>query len=162
VAECVGKFSELGKSLQNIVIELINDDELSKLVYYTDYDPLSQPSLIDPIGDLYFKRFDPDLFRPPTNEVVVNICVYHSKITTQANNPYFKYGNVSITIIYHRDLVAIEGNLRHYAIMHRIDEILNGKDVSDSVSHDWFNSAIYSTVNEVHNSVTLNYTNWNL
>jgi hypothetical protein len=37
--------AEIGENLQKIVSRLMANDELVKLLYYTDKDPLNQPAL---------------------------------------------------------------------------------------------------------------------
>lgn len=39
--------AEIGENLQKIVRALMQNDELIKLLYYTDKDPLNQPALTD-------------------------------------------------------------------------------------------------------------------
>ena len=42
------KYQDLGKNLRKIYTRLEANEELCKLLYYTDKDPLSQPALEDP------------------------------------------------------------------------------------------------------------------
>lgn len=151
---CIGNFSNLGEQLQSVILALLADQELVDLVACT---PTPDPySLLN-------TRIYPDLYRPPTDQEIVYICAYYDKFRKQSTNPYFKHGRLNIRVIYHRNLIyTSDGKLRHYEIMHRIDDIMNRNAVTNSVSKDWFDDASYSPINELYNSFVLTYENWNL
>lgn len=153
-----GNFKTLSNQLQSIVTAFLEDQELCQLV------AVSATPLSDPYS-LLNTRIYYDYYRPPTDTELIQISVFFSDFKMDNSNPYFKYGKLNINVTYHRNLVnknPIDSTLLHYAIMHRIDTILNRNSVSGSVSKDWFERATYYPVNDVYNSFTLTYTNWNL
>lgn len=159
MAECKGKFSELGSQLQKIIISFVEDEDISKLLYYKHATPLSSPSVPDPYSLINTQIF-PQTYKPPTDEQTVYISVFFGKFNKASNNPYFKRGRLYVNVAIHRDLWVIDNGLRPYEIMHRIDYILNRNDVTGSLSKDWFESATYLPVNDLYNSYTLEYQMW--
>lgn len=158
-----GNFSEVGRQIQNVMISLLGDEELVKLVHYTDVDknPLGKPVLNDPYILLNSKIY-PQIFLPPTDTEVVYIYVLYQDFKKSAGNPYFKNGLIDIHIVVHRNLYVINDGLRAYEIAHRIDNIMNRGSTTNSLSEDWFTRCRFSMVNDFYSSLILTYSNWNL
>ena len=156
---CKGKFSEIGKQLQSVLVAFMQSDDLMRLIYYKDSDPLSQPAVPDVYSTLNTQLF-PFAYRPPSDTQNIYISVFFGDFRKSENNPFFKRGRLYVNVAVHRDLYLINNSTRIYEIMHQVDSILNRMDVTGSLSKDWFERAMYSNVNDFYPSYTLEYQMW--
>lgn len=157
----LGRFSEKGRQLQKILIELLNDDKFVRLVYNNDYTPLTTelPEDFDP-HSLINTRLFTQVYRPPTGSEVVYICVFYKKVGIGGDNTYYKNTDFTVAIVVHRDLWNIDGGLRAFEIADRVDSILNMNTVTGSLSKDWFKSMRYYPIDEMYGAIELDYSNW--
>jgi hypothetical protein len=158
---CQGNFSNIGEQLQKILLEFIANDTLTKLIYYTHSTPMSEPSLDNP-NILLNTQIYPQTYKPPTDRATVYIFVYFDNFYKDNSNPYFKHGNLNVSIVCHRDLWVMKDAIRPYEIMNEIDNILNRKNVSGALSKEWFSRATYLAVSDLYNCMSLTYSNWDL
>lgn len=156
-----GRFSRKGQQLQKILISFLGDEELLKLVFLTNDNPLGSnlPVGFDPYS-LLKTRLYTQLYMPPTEEEVVNVCVFYKKARITNRNPNFKNTDFTVAIIMHRDLWDIKGGLRAYEIADRVDRILNKKYATGALSKDWFKDLNYVPVDNLYCAIELNYSNW--
>lgn len=158
--EIVGSFSKFGTSIQNLIIQFLNDDDFVKLVVSPTDNPLS--TIFDITFDKYSlkgTRVYSQIYEPPTDQEVVNVCVYYKKGSRQSN-PHYKNVRIGIMIIVHRDLWEISNGLRAYEIAQRVDEIVNREYASLSLSKDFFDTFTYTPVNTLYSAIELVYENW--
>lgn len=153
---CKGKFSELGDQLGKVIISFVENKNIAKLLYYKDSNPLSQPDVPDPYSLINTQIF-PLMYKAPTSEETIYISVFFGKIVKSSANPFFKRGRLYVNIAVHRSLWQSDGTIRIYSIMNEIDNILNRGDVTGSLSKDWFESATYVPINDLYQSMTLEY-----
>lgn len=124
--------SELGINLQKVCSRLLANDNLVKLLNYTDLDPLSQPTLTDKEKQAIFNDLICIIPRVGTREDSRSvIAVYVPKAQRLSANSEFK--NVVIAIDVFVPLtqwIIKDSNLRPFAIMGEIQNSLRGKTVN--------------------------------
>lgn len=124
--------SELGVNLQKVCSRLLANDNLVKLLSYTDLDPLSQPALTDKEKQAIFNDLICIIPRVGTREDSRSvIAVYVPKAQGLSANSEFK--NVVIAIDVFVPLtqwIIKDSNLRPFAIMGEIQNSLRGKTVN--------------------------------
>lgn len=124
---------ELGINLQKIVGRLLANDDLTKLLYYTDADPLSQKTL-----DTEFKnkeifnklvRIVPKVGTKDNAQSL--LAIYISSGNGLADNNEYRIIMVSIDVYTPlTQWIIKDSNLRPFAIMGEIQRSLNGKTVN--------------------------------
>ena len=128
----VRNYQELGINLQKICTRLLANEELLKLLYYVDVDPLSQPALDDKTKQRIFNDLICVVPRVGTREDSKSvIAIYVPKAQSISGNSEFK--NITIAIDVFVPLtqwIIKDSNLRPFAIMGEIQNSLNGKTVN--------------------------------
>ncbi len=124
---------ELGINLQKICSRLLINDDLVKLLYYEDIDPLTQESLSE--EDKKKKIFNELLCVVPrvgTREDSKSaISVYVPKAAGLSSNSEFKAVTIAIDVFVPlTQWIIKDSNLRPFAIMGEIQKSLNGKTVN--------------------------------
>lgn len=131
--ENVRNLGEMGINLQKIVTRLTNNQNLLKLLYYTDKDPLSNPDLTD--DDIQNKIFEqlikvvPRVGPKETAKSLVSMRVVRGRINP-ANN---QFTDISLGIEIFVPLtqwIIKDSNLRPFAIMGEILKSLNNKKIN--------------------------------
>lgn len=124
---------EIGENLQKIVKRLMANDNLVKLLYYTDKDPLSQPSLTQEQKqkEIFEKliKVVPRIGPKETAHSIVAIRVINgSKL---GSNTEFRNVKISIEVFVPlTQWIIKDTNLRPFAILGEIEESLEGKTVN--------------------------------
>ena len=124
---------EIGENLQKIVKRLMANDNLVKLLYYTDKDPLSQPSLSQEQKqkEIFEKliKVVPRIGPKETAHSMVAIRVTNgSKL---GSNTEFRNVKISIEVFVPlTQWIIKDTNLRPFAILGEIEESLEGKTVN--------------------------------
>jgi hypothetical protein len=159
----LSRFSELGTNIVEIIQRLLESEELLKLLYYEDDDPLSKPDVPNP-NSLLFNNIYPLSKIPEAEEKqksIISIIFTDAKLS---KNQKFKDYKIYFDIMVHVDLWRIKGSIRPYEIAQRIDDIFNelrGTELSTGkVNFCGFRSIRY---NNVYHGFTLSYdvTNFN-
>lgn len=124
---------EIGENLQKIMNRLLANDNLVKLLYYNDADPLSHNNLTtEEKRDLIFNKLIkiiPKVTTQETTQSVVAIRVTNGLTTT--NNMEFRNVRVNIEVFVPWDQWLFKSsNLRPFAILGEIQESLNGKTIN--------------------------------
>ena len=124
---------ELGLNLQAIVKRLLANDELVKLLYYEDQDPLSHEPIdqkqkeVAVFGDLI--RVIPRVVEDDTNKSIVVIYVGSGR--KNKDNSEFKTVNFVVDVFVPLDSWVIkDSNLRPFAILGEIQKSLEGKKIN--------------------------------
>ena len=132
MSSSVRNCTDLGVNAQLIVKRLLANQNLLKLLYYTDKDPLSNEDLTaEQIQDEVFEKLIKIVPRVGPKEtahsvVAIRIARGRGLIT----NKEFKNVNISIEIFVPMTQWIIKNtNLRPFAIMGEIQESLNGKKI---------------------------------
>ena len=129
----IRNLAELGKNLKNIMTRLISNQNLMKLLYYTDPNPLNGKDLSkDEIDKLIFNKLIKIVPRvgPLDNETnIVTIRVMGGD--RNIDNTDFRTINIAIDIFVPLTQWIIVGeDLRIFAIIGEIEKSLNGKNVT--------------------------------
>ena len=124
---------ELGLNLQKIVTRLLNNDDLIKLLYYVDKDPLSQPILTkeEKQKNIYEKllRITPRVSEDENNQSYV--VVYITNGSKISGNSEFVNIQITVDVVVPLDTWIIkDSNLRPFAILGQIQESLEGKTIN--------------------------------
>lgn len=132
MSSSVRNCTDLGINAQLIVKRLLANQNLLKLLYYTDKDPLSHEDLTaEQIQDEVFEKLIkivPRVGPKETAHSVVAIRIARGR--GLVTNKEFKNVNISIEIFVPMTQWIIKNtNLRPFAIMGEIQESLNGKKI---------------------------------
>ena len=129
----VRNLKELGLNLQKIVTRLEDNQNLLKLLYYTDKDPLSHTDLSKATiqNDIFEKliKIVPRVGPKETATGLISMRVVHG--TLLPNNDEFR--NISLAIEVFVPLtqwIIKDSNLRPFAIMGEIQNSLNNKIIN--------------------------------
>ena len=124
---------ELGENFQLIVKRLEANQNLLKLLYYTDKDPLSKADLTSNIikKEIHNEliRFVPKL--PPQESAQSRIGLRIDRGVPDSNNDEFRVVTFSVEVFVPITQWLIKGtNLRPFAIMGEVENSLKGKRVN--------------------------------
>lgn len=125
--------ADLGSNFIKIVQRLMANEDLVKLLYYTDKDPLSHPNLTDEEKQQYVLekliKFVPRVGPREVEKPVVSIRMVAGR--EDSSNNQFKNVSISVESFCPLNQWAIKDeNLRPFAIMGEIQKSLNGKTVN--------------------------------
>ena len=129
VRNCV----ELGENDQKIMQRLLANQNLLKLLYYTDKDPLSQPDLTDEqIQNEVFEKLVKIIPRVGPKETAHSIVtIRFTRGRQNLNNKEFENIRVSVESFVPLTQWIIKGvNLRPFAIMGEIQKSLHDKTIN--------------------------------
>lgn len=123
---------DIGINLQRIMQRLMSNDDLVKLLYYTDKDPLSNQNLTEEQKEkeIFEKliKIVPRIGPKETAQSIVAIRVVSG--VKNRENTEFKDVTISIEVFVPLTQWIIKGtNLRPFAILGEIEKSLNGKVV---------------------------------
>ena len=124
--------AELGVNLQKICARLLANDNLIKLLYYTDIDPLNQLPLIEEEKQKIFNELICVVPRVSARQDSRSvIAIYVPKAHGLAGNSEFKNVTIAIDIFVPlTNWIIKDSNLRPFAIMGEIQDSLRGKTVN--------------------------------
>ena len=132
MSKSVRNCTDLGVNAQLIVKRLLANQNLLKLLYYTDKDPLSHEDLTaEQIQDEVFEKLVKIVPRVGPKETAHSIVAIRiARGRGLVTNKEFKNVNISIEIFVPMTQWIIKNtNLRPFAIMGEIQESLNGKKI---------------------------------
>jgi hypothetical protein len=123
---------DLGINAQKVIKRLLANQNLLKLLYYTDKDPLSQPDLTqEQIQKEVFEKLIKIVPRVGPKETAHSIiAVRIARACGLASNNEFKSVNISIEVfVPMTQWIIKDTNLRPFAIMGEVQKSLNGKKI---------------------------------
>ena len=129
----VRNLGELGINLQKIITRLIANEDLVKLLYYTNPDPLSQPELSreqksQEVFEKLIKVVPLVTAREDSRSVVA---VYVTRGAKFSGNKEFRNITITVDVIVPLSTWLIkDSNLRPFAILGKIQESLDGKTIN--------------------------------
>ena len=178
----MGRFIELGNVLQKIThfltdvnnpdVELATASQnICKLLYYTESNPLSQPQeprlnpehpapLFDNIQDvrnhIINKRLllVPRLFVPEELGAFIIVLINNFSLS---ENKVFKVNQLIFDVIVHHDSWLLDDNLRPFLLMQQIDRIFNNRKLS--IGQAEFNEGRAIVLTQEHLGYQLVYSN---
>ena len=124
--------TDIGVNAQYIVKRLLANQNLLKLLYYTDKDPLSHDDLTsEQIQDEIFNKLVKIVPRVGPKETAHSIiAVRIARARGLASNNEFKSVNISIEVfVPMTQWIIKDTNLRPFAIMGEVQKSLNGKKI---------------------------------
>ena len=124
---------ELGRNLQKIITRLIANDDLVKLLYYTDENPIEhQPLSLEDKNKLVFEKLIKTVPRVGTKDTANSVVVvYVQKANRIAGNKEFKNVRILVDVIVPlTQWYIMSDNLRPFAILGQIQNSLNEKTVN--------------------------------
>ena len=129
----VRNLTELGPNLQKIIIRLQSNQNLIKLLYYTDKDPLSQPDLTPAqIQSNVFEKLIKVVPRVGPKETANSIVALRVvRGNHNADNDEFRNFQIGIEVFVPLTQWFIKNeNLRPFLIMGEIEKSLRGKTIN--------------------------------
>ena len=124
--------TDIGINAQYIVKRLLANQNLLKLLYYTDKDPLSHDDLTpEQIQDEIFNKLVKIVPRVGPKETAHSIIAIRiARARGLASNNEFKSVNISIEVfVPMTQWIIKDTNLRPFAIMGEVQKSLNGKKI---------------------------------
>ena len=124
--------SDIGVNAQYIVKRLLANQNLLKLLYYTDKDPLSHEDLTqEQIQNEVFEKLVKIVPRVGPKETAHSIiAVRIARARGLASNNEFKNVNISVEVfVPMTQWIIKDTNLRPFAIMGEVQKSLNGKKI---------------------------------
>ena len=124
--------TDIGVNAQYIVKRLLANQNLLKLLYYTDKDPLSHDDLTqEQIQNEIFEKLVKIVPRVGPKETAHSlIAVRIARARGLASNSEFKNVNISIEVfVPMTQWIIKDTNLRPFAIMGEVQKSLNGKKI---------------------------------
>ena len=124
--------TDIGVNAQYIVKRLLANQNLLKLLYYTDKDPLSHDDLTpEQIQDEIFNKLVKIVPRVGPKETAHSIIAIRiARARGLASNSEFKNVNISIEVfVPMTQWIIKDTNLRPFAIMGEVQKSLNGKKI---------------------------------
>ena len=124
---------ELGENAQKIIKRLMSNQNLMKLLYYTDKDPLSQPDLTEnQIKEEVYEKLIKIIPRVGPKETAHSIIsIRFTRGRRNISNKEFENISVAIESFVPLTQWIIKGtNLRPFAIMGEIQKSLNEKTIN--------------------------------
>ena len=124
--------TDIGVNAQYIMKRLLANQNLLKLLYYTDKDPLSHDDLTqEQIQDEIFEKLVKIVPRVGPKETAHSlIAIRIARARGLASNNEFKNVNISIEVfVPMTQWIIKDTNLRPFAIMGEVQKSLNGKKI---------------------------------
>ena len=124
--------TDIGVNAQYIVKRLLANQNLLKLLYYTDKDPLSHEDLTqEQIQDEIFEKLVKIVPRVGPKETAHSIIAIRiARARGLASNSEFKNVNISVEVfVPMTQWIIKDTNLRPFAIMGEVQKSLNGKKI---------------------------------
>lgn len=119
----MSKFKELNDYINKVATSLLNNQNICKLLYYTDKDPLAKEDIEDTIT-LFNNNIFPFNYVPSEDKKTCIISIVLDDFSNDGGI-HFRKGNISFNIICHKDLWQTESGLRPFLIMEEIDTMFN-------------------------------------
>jgi hypothetical protein len=120
-----GRFSELGKNKNEIIMRLISSENIIKALTYPLTNFLEQPTSEDPISLIYTQIF-PYAKVPTTQDTAKTFITM--KFGYKPDGVFYKVSNIWFYVITHISLVRTDyGMLRYDFIINEIDKLFNSQ-----------------------------------
>ena len=125
--------AEIGENCHKIMRRLLADDDLVKLLYYSDVDPWSQPNLTEEEKQEFvfnkLIKITPRVGPKETAQSIISIIVMNG--VQNRDNSEFRDIKISINVFVPLTQWFMKSsNLRPFAIMGEVQKSLNGKTIN--------------------------------
>lgn len=157
----MGYFQGLNENNSVILDKIISNDNLCKLLKYTDKDPLTQPVMDKPI-ELIYNNIYPYLYIPNVdNEAKSFITFNFRKIEKEDEKSiYIRISDIVFNVICHQSLQMISEGSRVYAIMDELDKVFNNQYIK-GIGKLRFDGSDMTMANDLFTGYYLRYKNSN-
>lgn len=124
---------DFNKTTNLILLEMVKNQNLCKLVYYDDVNPLSQSNIINTVNLIKKTEDNPmaHFFRQPkiptVDDVGSFIVVSLDNFKMSRSNPLSQYYNLNFIILVHKDCWLIDGGERIFFIRNELDNSFDRK-----------------------------------
>lgn len=125
--------NEVGLSLQKIIKRLMENNDLIKLLYYEDKDPLSHDALTQEQKqkEIFEKLIKIVPYVGTNEDSKSRLVVYVTRGSKNSNNNEFRDINIHISVFVPlTNWIIKDTNLRPFAIMSELQESLDGKVIN--------------------------------
>lgn len=125
--------AEIGENLHIIVERLMANQNLLKLLYYTDKDPLSQPDFqVNQINSTFFEKLIKVVPRVGPKETATSlIAIRVASGIRDSSNTNFRVIKISVEVFCPlTQWIIKDTNLRPFKIMGEVQQSLNGKKIN--------------------------------
>lgn len=125
----VRDYKELSTVLKNVTARLLSDQELCKLLYYNDYDPLSHqdfPTTSFLLNDRI--RFTPTVKPDEESKCSIVMVIAGGNISIQNQDYRDVYLHLFIYVPYNEWVISGD-ELRPFLIMSKVESLLKGKEI---------------------------------
>jgi hypothetical protein len=120
-----GRFSELGKNKNEIMMRLVSNENIVKALTYNNTDFLNQPTPEDAVGLIYTQIF-PYQKVPTTQDTAKTFITM--KFGYKPDGTFFKVSTIFFYVITHISLVRTDyGILRYDFLINEIDKMFNSQ-----------------------------------
>ena len=134
MASNIRNFKAVGDNLFIIAQKILEDDDICKLLYFTDVDPLSHENLTEEEKSNLLHKNILLVPKVPENDDIKGsyILVLYDGFNINLANPQFKDADLLFIIVCPpENWVINEASLRPFMLMSRIDEIFGNKKISN-------------------------------
>ncbi len=128
--------------LLNILNKLLTNNDICKLLYYNDEDPLINPDLADN-EVLMFNKIYPYPFNIDIQENATSfINVFIDNFDMKGNSVYIN-GDIVFLILCHKSLWKIKGSLRPSKIKNEIFKVFNNQSIGTMGKVKFANGSVF-------------------
>lgn len=129
-------FKDIGMKMNKVIQMLLSSQDLAKLLYYNEYDPLSQPDISN-TGSLINTKIFPYLKYPDAETTAGSrLLLYFRDIQSYKKNIGFRELKLFIEVLCHEEVWLVDSNIRPFLIMEEIDKLFNHGEVEElSIRH---------------------------
>lgn len=153
-----GRFVELNTNMNYVIQLLLENQNLLKLLYYNDNNPLSQPDIINPKSLLFNHIYPlPKIADVAENQKSIISVMFSNAHLNREGNIKLKDYKIIFYIMSHIDLWKVSGGIRPLLISHELDNIFNEKSVKQFVGRILFGDWIYKEFNNKYYGYYLTY-----
>ena len=134
MASNIRNFKAVGDNLFIIAQKILEDDDICKLLYFTDTNPLSHENLTEEQKQQLLHTNLLLVPKVPENDDIKGsyILVLYDGFNTNLANPQFKDADLLFIIVCPpENWVINEASLRPFMLMSRIDEIFGDKKIAN-------------------------------
>ncbi len=124
-----GRFSNLNSDMMEVLFKLSSSQNLCKLLYYNDENPLSKPDITN-TRSLWYNYIYPYRYIPEIQTDLKCLLTFSFGEFRSTKGNEFKAGSIIFNIICHKDLVKVNYGSRLFCMMNEIDKLFNDQSVA--------------------------------
>lgn len=152
------RFEELNENINTVLMTMLGSQNLCKLLYYNDNNPLSMPDLTD-TGVVLFQNLFITPIVPKIEDTAKSlITVVLDDFSLGRTNTAFKTSKITFNVLIHIDLWMMlgTGKLRPYSILNEIDKLFNQQRIL-GIGKLEFSNARWMGISDAWQGYQVNY-----